>query len=178
MTREDASRLALGVLVLSFVLSTPVVATTAIPAYFPLTTAFPGTGHDFNIEMLVNGLPPLESGLLDAITGDELTIEVISPNGSFMNTPFTLATYGFVPGPPPFAGSAQNTYVDLSTAEVVSDPKMQTSFGFPTIGSQGTVITLQVPPGLTGMDFMFQGFAFDVANQVIATSDGFLLRIR
>ena len=179
MTRRNASLLGMWILFATLCVTIYGAERRFVAPFLSTTTAFPGSGHDFNIEMFVNGIAPVIPGILDAASGDELTIEVASPGGSLVGAPFDLATEG-VPtgGGSPLGNLPANTYLDLGSAEIISDPKNSTSFGFSTVTNQGTVITLQIPPGLAGMDFMFQGFAFDPVNQVVATSDGFLLKIQ
>lgn len=156
-------------------LAAAVLLSTALAssAPAPMTVPYPGSGHDFNMQIEVNrvslGLP----GIIEIYPGDDLGLLVESPEGTFEGAPYAIGAKSFVTGGVPFPGLEEFHHVPLGSAEIVSDPN-DSSFGTPVVTMSGTLVTLEdVPPELAGTNWMFQAFSLDPDDDsVVATSDG------
>jgi hypothetical protein len=151
------------------------VARTAPPI------AYPDTNEDLTLLTAINA-DPLSGGIGNdiktVVAGNTVTIEVVSPAGTFNSMQFLLIAQGFTTGAPP-ASAFPNIWM--------SYPGLTFSIGTYPYGPAGPILPpggafawLNVPPGLSGSSGIFQGVVIAIgsaANGFYAATDAHEIRV-
>jgi hypothetical protein len=142
-----------------------------------LPSFYPGTQEDLWLLTAINQ-NPLTSGFANeiksAMAGDILTLQVLSPGGTFNFREVLVAYQVFTTGFPPFP--------PLAPGVPFSAPSILLGGAPPPIGPvllspAGTTLSVMVPPGLMGASVLLQGVIITwqpptAANGIFATTNG------
>ncbi len=143
---------------------------------------YPGTNEDLVLATGVNG--PASSGPANDIkqvsANDTLSVQFSSPAGALAGSPFLILAEGFMTGSAP-VGPLPSIHVSLTGFVIVVDGISPVVPGFqPQLPTGGVSLDFIVPPGMSGISVLFQGFAFvpSVANGFFAATDAHEIQIQ
>jgi hypothetical protein len=145
---------------------------------------YPGTNEDLALFSGLNANPPTTgtaSELKFVTAGDGLTVEVLSPNGTFNFREVALIAQPFTTGFPPFPPAAPNIHMQLSGMFFLIGG-VASPLGAPLLSPGGTSMSFVIPAGLTGNSVLFQGAVVTWAppfalNGLYASTNGHEIRI-
>ncbi len=143
---------------------------------------FPGSDPDLRLQTSV-GTSPFTSGgwadLKSVVVDDLVGVQLASPAGLFVGSPWFLCAQVFVTGMPTPGGAGPDLWLDVSDYIVVIDGSAIGPFGIPfLLPPGGTSLGFQTPAGLSGLSVVFQGGVWSpfAANGFVALSNAQIVR--
>lgn len=138
------------------------------------TRCYPGTGHPFALESIINGVAtPSTSGKVAASPGDLVTIATSSLDPSMTGLGFLLGANIIAQTTEPlplFVGGYPSVWLDLSTLFILLDGISAPSPFSPTLHPGGFGFgPLLIPAALLSSSLVFQSFA-DIAGTFASTA--------
>lgn len=143
---------------------------------WPGSTNYPGTPDDFDLRSAVNG--PVNGVDVKTLTpGDDLTLDLRSPNGSLDTAQFYLLAQAFPTATPPTP--VFDFWFDLGQPVTVLFDSNATPFGAVGLPAGGFGMTFSVPSTIPGVSVMAQGLSISSAatNGFYATTGAHELRM-
>ncbi len=164
-----------------------------VTVYDTGSTTYPGTGEDLTLELGVNGppAPSIGSGVVPVNAGDVVTLNMLSPNGTFDFSPLWLTANVFPTGTSPTqvfnptafrlpAGLTGLYFEPLVTPIILGNSCL--NLGCPLVLPGGLTYGFQIPAGYSGQSVILQmtiglSATSTPANGWFASTDAYELQL-